>query len=67
MIDFPSEWYLEKGVEYLVYGEGMFGRYFARPDLYAAEISKYEAQFSRFFLEKVFEDGGYEVRIYRAR
>lgn len=62
-----ADWYLKNGYEYLVFSEGMFGRYFNEPEKYSEMISKYEAFFNRFMLVKTFTDGGYEVRIYKVK
>jgi len=58
------EWYLSEDVDYLVFSQGMFARFFAEPDLYAAEIARYEALFTTFTPVKIFADGDYEIRIY---
>ena len=65
MTDHPPEWYIEQGFDYLVFGEGIFGRFYAAPEKYAAEIAQYDAFFDRFELVRLFTDGGYEVRVYR--
>lgn len=65
MIDQTPEWYVEQGFEYLVFSEGIFGRFYAEPEKYAAEIAQYDAFFDRFELVRLFTDGGYEVRVYR--
>lgn len=65
MIDHTPEWYVEQGFDYLVFSEGIFGRFYAEPDKYAAEIAQYDAFFERFEPVRLFTDGGYEVRIYR--
>lgn len=61
----PLEWYLEEGFDFLIFGEGMYGRFYADPDRYAEYIDQYERFFGEFRLLKVVADGGYEVRIYR--
>jgi 4-amino-4-deoxy-L-arabinose transferase-like glycosyltransferase len=66
MIDHTPEWYVEQGFEYLVFAEGIFGRFYAEPERYATEIAQYDAFFERFELIQLFTDGGYEVRVYRA-
>jgi 4-amino-4-deoxy-L-arabinose transferase-like glycosyltransferase len=65
MIDHPPEWYSERGFEYLVFSEGMFGRFYRELDRYEAEVAMYEEFFERFELVREFNDGGYEVRIHR--
>ena len=56
---------MEQGFEYLVFAEGIFGRFYAEPEKYASEIAQYDAFFERFELIRLFTDGGYEVRVYR--
>lgn len=67
MIDHESEWYIEQGFDYLIYSQGMYGRFYREPERYRTETSQYNNLFGRFILLKTFTDGGYEVRIYRAR
>lgn len=64
MIDYDAEWYLENGVEYLIFGNGMYGRFFQEPDRYGDEVELYNALFDRFELVKQFNDSIYEVRIF---
>ena len=64
IIDQPPDWYIDNGFEYLVFGEAMFGRFYAMPDRYNNEIEMYNLFFDRFELIRTFSDGGYEVRIY---
>ncbi|MCJ7695487.1 MAG: glycosyltransferase family 39 protein, partial [Anaerolineaceae bacterium] len=65
MIDYEAEWYLENGIEYLVFCNGMYGRYYWEPDRYALEVEQYEVLFDRFTLVNQFNDSIYEVRIYK--
>ncbi len=65
MIDYPPEWYIEHGIEYLVFSQGMFGRFFQEPENYSTEVSQYNELFSRFVMVKSFTDGNYEIRIYK--
>lgn len=67
------EWYVDEGFDYLIFSQGMFGRFFREPDRYALEMSQYQRFFEEFTLIEQFEDsgysltfvdGGYEVRIY---
>lgn len=64
MIDHTSDWYVANGFEYLIFSQGMFGRFFQEPDRYFSEVSQYEDLFHAFDMVKTFTDGGYEVRIY---
>jgi len=64
MIDRTSDWYTANGFEYLIFSQGMFGRFYREPDRYYNEVSQYEDLFRAFDMVKTFTDGGYEVRIY---
>jgi len=64
MIDHPAEWYVANGCQYLVFSQGMYKRYFREPTRYAQQVAAYEALFRAFEPLKVFQDGGYEIRIY---
>jgi hypothetical protein len=65
MIDHEPVWYRDQGFQYLVFGQGMYGRFFADPGRYADEVSQYSEFFVQFHLVREFSDGDYEVRIYR--
>jgi len=65
MIDRTPDWYVANGFEYLVFSQGMFGRFYADPARYGVEIAAYEAFFEQFRPVKSFDDGGYEIRIYK--
>lgn len=67
MIDREPEWYIEQGFDYLVFSEGMYGRFYQDPDRYRSEVVRYNNLFSRFTLVAMFTDGGYEVRVYKVR
>lgn len=67
IIDHPASWYVENGVEYAVFGMWMFSRFYADPDRYPSEVAQYDMFFNTFELVRRFNDGGYEVRIYRLR
>jgi 4-amino-4-deoxy-L-arabinose transferase-like glycosyltransferase len=64
VIDYEAEWYLENGFDYLVFSQGMYGRFYIDPDRYAHEIELYDSLFHYFTLTRIFNDGDYEVRIY---
>jgi hypothetical protein len=59
------DWYVQQKYDYLVFAEGMFGRYYDEPDRYANEVEQYDAFFNRFPLVKAFDDGGYVVKVYK--
>jgi len=64
-IDVPPQWYADKGVDYVVLSQGMFGRFFARPHVYASEVADYRRLMQSMKLVKKFTDGGYEVLVYQ--
>jgi hypothetical protein len=65
MIDQAPDWYRANGFDYLVFSQGMFGRFYDKADLYPAQVAQYNSFFDRFTLLRGFVDGGFEVRIYR--
>jgi 4-amino-4-deoxy-L-arabinose transferase-like glycosyltransferase len=65
LIDHEPEWYAENSVEYLVFAQGAYGRYFEDIERYPSEVERYNRLFSRFTRLIRFADGGYEVLIYR--
>jgi 4-amino-4-deoxy-L-arabinose transferase-like glycosyltransferase len=67
MIDHEPEWYIEQGFDYMVFSQGMFGRYYREPERYKSQIIEYDNLFGQFPLIKKFTDGGYEVRVYRVK
>jgi 4-amino-4-deoxy-L-arabinose transferase-like glycosyltransferase len=64
IIDHTPEWYVAQGFEYLVFSQGMFGRFYIEQKEYGAQVAAYEEFFEAFDLVRRFTDGGYEVRIY---
>lgn len=67
IIDHEPEWYVEQGFDYLVFSQGMYGRFYHEPERYESEISQYNNFFKRFYLVKQFTDGNYEIRVYRVK
>jgi 4-amino-4-deoxy-L-arabinose transferase-like glycosyltransferase len=65
MIDQPFEWYVANGCQYLIFSQGMYLRYYLEPERYAGEVGSYDSLFRTLSPVQVFNDGGYEVRIYR--
>jgi 4-amino-4-deoxy-L-arabinose transferase-like glycosyltransferase len=65
IIDQDPEWYLENGFEYLVFSQGMYGRYYNQPESYPLEVELYNNFFTNLSLVKLFHDGNYEIRIYK--
>ena len=64
MIEHTPDWYRDNGFDYLVFGQGMFRRFFREPDRYPNQVLRYEDLFRAFNMVKTLTDGGYEVRIY---
>jgi 4-amino-4-deoxy-L-arabinose transferase-like glycosyltransferase len=67
MVDHDPQWYIDNGFDYLVFGYGMFGRFYLDPERYRDTVQRYEAFFERFALVKLFDANGYEVRVYAVR
>ena len=67
LIDNEPEWYVENHFEYLIFSQGIYRRYFNEPMRYSTEVTKYNALFERFTLINIFNDGNYEIRIYKVQ
>jgi 4-amino-4-deoxy-L-arabinose transferase-like glycosyltransferase len=67
MIDHEPEWYIEQGFDYLVFSQGLYGRFYREPMRYGTEVAQYDDLFQRFNLLMIFTDGGYEVRVYKVK
>jgi len=67
MIDHEPGWYIQQNFDYLVFSQGMYGRFYQEPERYRNEIAQYDNLFERFNLTIMFTDGGYEVRVYRVK
>jgi len=65
IVDHPQDWYIQNGFEYLVFSIGAYGRYYADPAQYGSVAARYDDYFARFTPVKRFEDGGYEIQIYK--
>ncbi len=65
LIDHDPNWYVEQGFDYLIFSEGMYGRYYQDPEQYSHQIGAYNALFGHFRLVKLFNDGNYGVQIYQ--
>ena len=61
----PLNWYVDERFDYLVFSEGMFGRFYLEPYRYAEEVRRYELFFNNLEPVQIFVEGGYEVRVYR--
>jgi 4-amino-4-deoxy-L-arabinose transferase-like glycosyltransferase len=67
MIDREPEWYVEQSYNYLVFSQGIYGRFFLEPERFSNEVARYDNLFSKFNLTRIFTDGAYEVRVYQVR
>ena len=67
MIDREPEWYIENDFDYLVFGQGMYGRFYLQPEEYDTEVMQYDNFFDQFTLVKAFNDGNYEVLVYEVK
>ncbi|MGB9898716.1 hypothetical protein, partial [Thermanaerothrix sp.] len=65
IIDHDLNWYYEQGFEYLIFSQGMYGRYFAEPQKYNEQVKKYQEFFEKLTPINIFNDGNYEIRIYK--
>jgi 4-amino-4-deoxy-L-arabinose transferase-like glycosyltransferase len=65
IIDHDAEWYFENGYKYLVFSQGMYGRYLNQPESYPLEVALYNNFFTNLPLVRLFNDGNYEIRIYK--
>ena len=65
IIDNPPEWYVANNFNYLVFSEGIYGRYFRNPVKHHSEVRGYTVLFNRFRLVQSFTEGEFEIRVYR--
>lgn len=65
--DQPAEWYAATGIEYVVFSEGMYGRYLRDPGRYPDRAAAYQALFARFPEVQRFTAGPWAVRIHAVR
>jgi len=64
-IDHPLEWYVQEGFDYLFLSEGFYGRYYADPDTYGAEIQQYKGLFGEFPLVATIPGSDYDLSVLR--
>jgi len=50
IIDHKPEWYIEQGFNYLVFSEGMYGRFYRESERYENEVSRYNDFLEDFIL-----------------
>jgi len=67
LIDYEPTWYKDNHFRYLVFSQGMYGRYYDEPERYPDEVRAYDEMFNTFSLVKLFPGEGYEIRIYSNR
>ncbi len=65
IIDHDLKWYKENQFDYLVFSQGMYGRFFKEPERYPTQIKKYEAFFTQVDLVKKFPDKNFEILVYK--
>lgn len=65
IIDEEPDWYRINGFEYLVFSQGMYGRFFREPNRYQLEVSSYDSFFKTFTEIARFNANEYEVRVLR--
>lgn len=65
IIDHDLRWYVENDFEYVVFSEGMYGRYYRDREDYAVEASQYDAFFSQLVLVREFGADHDTIRICR--
>jgi len=66
LIDHAPAWYKAEGYEWLILSSGAYGRFYAMPDRYPAEIAQYEAFRDQFTLAAEFTQNGITIRILRS-
>ncbi len=64
-IDRTPDWYTGQGVNFLVLNQGMYGRYLEPPYEHMRDTAAYLDLMKAFPLVKRFDDGGFEVLVYR--
>lgn len=66
-VDSAAAWYRARGIEYVVFSEGMYGRYVREPKRYADRLAAYQALWDSFPEVQRWADGGYEIQLRRVR
>ncbi|MBI4790998.1 MAG: glycosyltransferase family 39 protein [Chloroflexi bacterium] len=61
--DHAPDWYVSNGYEYLIFSQGIFGRYLADAERYPDEVSRYRTLFSRFENIARFDQNGFTILI----
>ncbi len=65
MIDHDTEWYRQQGVEYLVFSQAMYLRYFRSPGRHPEEVTRYNDFFETLPEVVIFDDMGRTIRVFR--
>ncbi len=63
--DRTPDWYIENGFEYLIFSQGMYGRFFAESQRYQNMITRYTDAWARFPQVARFDDNGFEIRVHK--
>jgi hypothetical protein len=61
-----NEWIETNDVDYVVFSESSYGRFYKDPEKYRRFVRRYDTLFEELTLVKVFHDNGPEIRIYSA-
>lgn len=64
IIDKSPDWYIENNYDYLIFSQGMYGRFFREPERYSIEVEKYKIFFDKYTLIRKFDDQSNEILIY---
>lgn len=64
--EYSMEEYRTHGFRYFVFGQEIFDRYLAHPERYPERAAAYRRFFDTLPVARVFQDGGYEVRVHRS-
>jgi dolichyl-phosphate-mannose-protein mannosyltransferase len=60
-----ADWYVSNGFEFLVFSQSLYGRFLADPARFASMNDRYNEFFARFPRIARFDDGGYEVLVFK--
>ncbi|MBI3740312.1 MAG: hypothetical protein HY257_00980, partial [Chloroflexi bacterium] len=65
LIDRDADWFAQNGFEYVIAGQGMYGRFYAEPERYAQFVERYNKFFARYAEFKRFDENGVVIRVFR--
>jgi hypothetical protein len=63
----PPEWYRAQRVEYVIFSEGMYGRYLREPERYPERYAAYQALWQAFPEVRRWTDGAFTIRLHRVQ